>query len=87
VLQPQRLSNTRQSAVGTKGLRNDQDKHNGYNAFSKNPEIGDESHIEINSFSIERTAKLQLNQQDQAKNDVTFYLYIVVNPESDDPGI
>ncbi len=70
-----------------KGIRKDQDKHTGYDVFSKNPETGDERHIEIKSFSSGGTAKLRPNQQDRAKNDDDFYLYIVINPKSDDPRI
>ena len=70
-----------------KGIREDQDEHKGYDVFSKNSETGDERHIEIKSFSSGGTAKLRPNQQDRAKNDDDFYLYIVVNPKSDDPRI
>jgi len=70
-----------------KGIREDQDEHKGYDVFSKNSETGDERHIEIKSFSSGGTAKLRPNQQERAKNDDDFYLYIVVNPKSDDPRI
>jgi len=70
-----------------RGIREDQDEHKGYDVFSKNSETGDERHIEIKSFSSGGTAKLRPNQQDRAKDDDDFYLYIVVNPKSNDPRI
>jgi hypothetical protein len=69
------------------GVRENQDEHKGYDVFSRNPETSDERHIEIKSFSTGGTAKLRPNQQGRAKNDDEFYLYIVINPKSDDPRI
>lgn len=74
-----------------RGIREDQDEHKGYDVFSKNSsknsETGNERHIEIKSFSSGGTAKLRPNQQNRAKNDNDFYLYVVVDPKSNDPRI
>jgi len=70
-----------------KGIREDQDEHKGYDVFSKNTETGDERHIEIKSFTSGGTAKLRPNQQNRAEVDDDFYLYIVIDPKSEDSRI
>jgi len=70
-----------------KDIRQDQTGHEGYDVLSEDPLSGEERHIEIKSFSSRGTAKFRPNQQAKAREDEDFYLYIVLDPQGDDPKI